>query len=335
MTTALPNRGSAVVTALGISFGFALLGAGFAGGISLVRIAPVALLVVLLATFHETLLTWTSLLATILLVVTIIPIKHYELPAALPIAIEPYRLVVAAVAFFWVASLLSDHRIRLRRTGLVDAPLVAFVLAALASELANLDRVSSVEPNLVKKLLFFGSYFVVIYLTASVLTSYVQIETVVRVLVASVAVVAVFALIEARTGVNPFHDLERILPLLKETGESEQLERGSVRAVGSAQHPIALGAMLVLTIPLSLALAITRQQLRWWLTLVALTLGAFGTVSRTALVMLAVVAVVFVWLRPQQTRRFLWLAIVPAIVAVTLRYPERSARSRSRSPLRN
>lgn len=320
-TAALPNRMSAAVTGFGLALGVGLLGAGFGGHMSLERVAPVALVIIAAAAFHERFLSWTSLLATILLVILFIPIKHYELPAALPISLEPYRVLVAIVALFWVMALLIDRRIRLRRTGLIDAPLAAFVLAILASELVNLGRVSAVEPNLVKKLLFFASYIVVIYLVASVLSTYADIEIILRVLVAGAAVVAIFALIESRTGANPFHDLERIIPVLDESGEREQLQRGAVRAVGSAQHPIALGAALVLVIPLSLALAVARRQLRWWLALAALTLGAFGTVSRTPLVMLAVIALVFLWLRPRQTRRFLWVAFVPMIVAVHFALP--------------
>ena len=320
-TAALPNRASAAVTALGLFLGAGLLAAGFTGAVPLERGAPVALLIVATAAFHEKLLTWPALLSAIVLVILFIPIKHYELPATLPISLEPYRVLVAAVAFIWLTAMLIDRRIRLLRTGLIDAPLAAFLLAILASELVNLGRASAVEPNVVKKLLFFASYFVVIYLVASVLSSYADIEAVLRVVVASAAVVAIFALVESRTGANPFHELERIIPVLKETGEQEQIQRGAVRAVGSAQHPIALGAALVMVIPLSLALAVTKRQLRWWLALLALTLGAFGTVSRTALVMLAVIALVFLWLRPRETRRFLWVAIVPALVAVHFALP--------------
>jgi hypothetical protein len=320
-TVALPNRVGAAVTTAGVAAGLALLGAGFAGGVALERAAPIALLLIAVAAFHETLLTWTSLLAAIVLVIVFIPIKHYELPAALPISLEPYRLVVAVVAFLWVTSLLIDGRIRLRPTGMIDGPLLAFILAVLGSELANLGRVSALGPSVVKKLLFVASYIVVIYLVASVLSRYVDVEAILSVLVASGAVVAIFALIESRTGANPFHSLEKIIPMLKETGERTQLERGAVRAVGSAQHPVALGAALVVVIPLSIALAVTKQQIRWWLALAALTLGAFSTVSRTALVMLAVIALVFLWLRPRQARRFLWVAIIPALVAVHFALP--------------
>ena len=317
---ALPRR-SPALTLLGLSLGVCLLAAGFVNAVPLERGAPVALVVLAVAALHDRLVTWPALLASIVFVIFFIPIKHYELPAALPIALEPYRVLVGIVAFIWVTAMLIDRRIRLRRTGLIDAPLAAFVLAILASELVNPGRVSAVEPNLVKKLLFFSTFFVVIYLVSSVLSTYADIETILRVIVGSAAVVAIFALVESRTGANPFHDLERVIPVLRETTEREQIQRGAVRAFGSAQHPIALGAALVMVIPLSLTLAIVKRQLRWWLALVALTLGAFGTVSRTALVMLAVIALIFLWLRPSQTRRFLWVAILPVLVAVHFALP--------------
>lgn len=318
---AAPERLNAVLAGAGVALGLMILAAGFADAVALDVSAPLAAALVAVAAFHARLLSWSALVASMVCVIVVVPIKHYELPAALPIALEPYRLLVAAIAFAWVFALLVDPRIRLRRTGLIDAPLGAFIVVVLASILVNAQRASSVEPFLVRRMLFFTSFFVVIYIIASVLETYADIERVLRVLVGLAAIVAVFAAIESRTGANPFHELERVIPFLVERGERAQIERGGIRAVGSAQHPIALGAALVMAIPLALALAVAKRQVRWWFALVALLVGAFATISRTAIVMLAVVALIFLWLRPSQTRRFLWIAIVPAVVAVHFALP--------------
>jgi hypothetical protein len=60
---------------------------------------------------------WSYLLGGLILVIMLVPIRRYTLPANLPFQLELYRLFVAALVVGWVASLLVDHRVRLRRTG--------------------------------------------------------------------------------------------------------------------------------------------------------------------------------------------------------------------------
>ena len=93
-----------------------------------------------------------------------------------------------------------------------------------------------------------------------------------------------------------------------------------LRVYASAQHPIALGAILVMLVPLS-AYLVRRTGSRLWLICVGLlSIGAIATVSRTAILMLVVVAVVYVWLRPQEMRRF-WPALLPILVVVHVLLP--------------
>src|SRR3954470_18688600 len=94
------------------------------------------------ATVHTWLLRWSTLIAAIFLVILLIPMKRYALlPGALPIQIEPYRILIGAVAAGWFASLLVERSMRIRRTGL-EVPLLGFVLAVLISVLANSGRVA-------------------------------------------------------------------------------------------------------------------------------------------------------------------------------------------------
>src|SRR5262249_19119712 len=92
------------------------------------------------------------------------------------------------------------------------------------------------------------------------------------------------------------------------------LDRGGrVRAFGPAQHPIALGAALVMLVPLGFYVAVTSKQLRWTIAAMFLVLGSLASLSRTSIVMLLVVVLVFLWLRPRETRR-LWPALIPMLV---------------------
>ncbi len=72
--------------------------------------------------------------------------------------------------------------------------------------------------------------------------------------------------------------------------------------LASSQHPIALSAMLVMLAPLGAYLVRSSHQRRWWLATGVLVLGALSTLSRTGMMMLAVIVLVFVWQRPQAMR---------------------------------
>jgi hypothetical protein len=311
-----PVLSSAVLlTALGI------LTVTVVGDLPLRQVAPVVAGVVLATVAYRWALQWHVLLAGIILVILFIPIRRYALPGNLPFELEPYRLVVALIAAGWVASLLVDPRVRLRRSGL-EAPLVLIVIAILGSLLVNPGRVSSVEPEVVKNFMFFVSFFVVLYLFASAVRVEHTLDALVKVLVGGGAVVAVFAVIEARNGYNLFNHLSGFIPLLEPINvPGSDLQRGArLRVFASAQHPIALGAALVMLIPLAAYLVGRTRQRLWWIAFVLLTLGALATVSRTSVVMLMVVGLVFLWLRPVETKRF-WPLLLPALLLVHFALP--------------
>ena len=93
-----------------------------------------------------------------------------------------------------------------------------------------------------------------------------------------------------------------------------------MRAFGPAEHPIALGAALVMLVPLG-----DLRRCGPWVRagtspLGALVIGVLTTVSRTGVLMLIVIGVVFLWLRPSETRR-LWPVLVPLIVATQIAVP--------------
>jgi O-antigen ligase len=162
-------------------------------------------------------------------------------------------------------------------------------------------------------------------MTASVIRRLDDIDFIAKTLVAGGAVVAFFSIIEARTGINAFNHLDRLIPVLQPGGEAEPeafLKFGSakLRVYGSAQHPIALSAAFVLLAPLGLYLARRYRQRRWWLCVTLLVAGCASTVSRTGIVMFIVVALVFLWLRPKETRK-MWPALIPALIVIKLVLP--------------
>jgi polysaccharide biosynthesis protein PslJ len=299
--------------ALGLA-AFAALMAGVLAGSPRNGFASAVLLAVAGGLAFAPRLSWRWLLAALVLVILFIPIRRYSMSAALPFQLEPYRILVALLVGGWLLSLHADPRVRLRPSGL-ERPLLLVLAATVLSLAANGQRVAALDLQVVKSLTFFGSFLLVLYLVVSVVRSIAAVELVVKMLVAGGAVLALLAIVETGTGYAPFNSLGSILPFMHLNPEFEPaLVRGArLRAFGPAEHPIALGALLVILIPLAVYLTF-RVHRRWLWALGLLTLGTLATLSRTGVLMLVVVAVVFLVLRPRQTKR-LWPLVVPLIVA--------------------
>jgi hypothetical protein len=283
--------------------------------------AVVAVLVLLIAA-HSTLLSWRSLIVWLLLVILFIPIRRYKLPAGLPFDLEPYRLMVMFLVAAWCSSLLIDPRVRLRRS-VYDAPIGLIVASVLISDVANPGRVSELGSYVVKSLTFFLSFLCVYGIVISLVRTERDVDRIVKVLVGGGGAIAFFALLERRTGFNIFNYLGKAIPLLQFQGswDGTGVERGGqLRVYGPAEHPIALGAAFVMLLPLAVYLIRKTGQRRWWAVAVLLTCAMLATSSRTGIVMLLVVIVVFLWLRPRETKR-LWPAVIPVLLAVHIAVP--------------
>jgi polysaccharide biosynthesis protein PslJ len=297
--------------------------ASFAGQRPLLFVAFATVVALASAPIIPRLLGWHALLAFVILLILFVPVRVYSLPATLPFNLEPYRLVVAFVAVGWLLSLLVDRRVRLRGTGVVDLPLAAFTLVAWLSLIVNRTRMISVEPEVTKRLLFFASFGAVLYITVSVVRSRRHVDFLVKTLVLGGGVLGLLALMESRTGYNVFDHLTSFVPVLKATGapvdDAAFSRDGRMRVIASSQHPIALGAMFVMLLPLALYLARTHGG-KWWLPLGMTFAGTFASFSRTPVLMLTVVMLVFIWLRPRDVLR-LWPALLPLLIAVHFALP--------------
>jgi hypothetical protein len=272
-----------------------------------------ALLVAALAAAHRTLLRWEVLLTGIVLCVLFVPITRYTLPASLPFKLELYRLLVATVLLCWITSVLIDSRVRIRRTAF-DAPIILLIVVVFASEVANRSRVESVDSYVTKALMTFFGLVLVYYFVTSTMVHRRALEFALGVLVGGGAVVAVAAAIERRVGYNVFWHLDGVLPFLNFQGGETQDTIGRLRVFASAEHPIALGALFAILLPIGVGLARWRGRI-WWLPTALLAVGVMSAASRTPIIMLAVSAAIFLWLKPRETVRLLPL-LVPAVVIV-------------------
>jgi O-Antigen ligase len=272
---------------------------------------------------HRWLLAWRRLLSLTILVILFIPIKRYGLPGNLPFDLEPYRLLVGLVIAAWFVALLIDPRVRLRKAGL-EGPILVIAAASILSDATNSHRIQSllVQAEVIKGLMFLGSFFLLMYLIVSVVRTRADVERLFEVICAGAAVVGVLATIEYRTHFNAFDHLRVVMPFLSATapGGFGISRGGEVRVFASAQHPIALAGLFVMLAPISVYLATRSGRRRWIVIAACVCLGALATVSRTSIVMLLAASLTFLCLRPRQTMKA-WPVLIPAIVVIQFSLP--------------
>lgn len=255
-------------------------------------------------------------LVILLATVFFIPMRRYTLPSSLPFHLEPYRPLVALVLALWVLGLLMG-RVTFRRTAL-GAPMGVFAFAVLVSLAANPHRIVG---ETFKFLTLFSTFFLAYLLVVSIVRRREDIETVVKLLVVFGAVLGVLAVIESRTGFTPFTHLNRIFPFLHALPVDLTTQRGvRLRSFASSEHPIALGALLVMLLPFAIYLGATRKKLFWWGCCAALVIGATSTVSRTAVVMLLLELAIIAAVRWNDVRR-LWPLVFPLVALVHFALP--------------
>lgn len=287
----------------------------------LVALVAIALSVVSVA--GRVLFRWHNLTTALLVIILFIPIGRYSLPSSLPFQLEPYRLFVVILVMLWLTSLLIDPSVRLRPTGF-EAPVAALLLVILASELMNAREIGNngLFSEVAKKLTFFLSFVAVLYAVVSVTSTRAAIDRLLKVIAGGGAVVALFAIVEARTGFNVFAHLRQVIPLLQEhgVGRVEAGRGGRLRVYASSQHPIALGAALVMLVPVGVYIAKSSGRRRWWVVTALTGIGSLATISRTSVLMLVVELTVYLILKPHDLRR-LWMFAPIGVVVIHLMIP--------------
>ena len=300
----------------------AILVAAVLVGRDLKLVGPFVVFMAIIATLHRSLFRWHSLVGLILAVVLFVPIGRYRLPGTLPFNLELYRVVVAFVVAIWLASLLVDTRVRWRSTPF-DLALLLLLACVFMSEISSPGRVNLYGSHVIKTMTFFLSFVLVYYVVATQVRRRESLDFLLRFLTLGGAVVGALAIVERRTHFNAFNHLHAILPFLtyqpNDSSLSYLFRGGDLRAIGPAQQPIALGAMLVMILPISVYL--TRARGRHWIVATAfLIVGGLATGSRTVISMILAAFLLFLIVKPRETRRLLPL-FVPAIVVVHVLAP--------------
>jgi O-antigen ligase len=284
--------------------------------VAIVAVAVASVLTVV--AWRGAVLGWPPIAAFVIAVVLFVPLGRYRIPIQLPLDLAPYQVVVGIVLACWAAMLLVDPAARLRRTPF-DIPVAVIVLAVLGSVAVNPGRVSALEATVLKSLIVFLGFVLLYYWLSSIIRSRRMIETLTKVVVAGTAVVSALAIVEQRTGSNIFDRIGDVVPFLQFTGPIESERLGLTRAIGSASHPIELGVLLAMVLPLGLALSFSVGR-RWAIPTGVLAVGTMASVSRTPLIALGAAGLVLLWLQPNDLKRLLPL-LVPLIVVVRIFLP--------------
>jgi hypothetical protein len=284
-------------------------------------VAPVAAMLIVvsaLVAWHRSMLAWPVLVCFVASSVLFVPVGRYGLKIQLPLALDPWQLAVLLVALVWLASLLVDPTVHLRRTPL-DAPVALIVVASLGSVAVNYGRVVPLASTVLKAVIVFLSFIIVFYFVSSVVTTAAGVLVATKFIVGTVAFIAFFSIIEQRTGFNLFNHLQSVLPLLQFHGSFEVFRYGQLRALGSSDHPIALGVLFAMTFPLGLSLAKSRSSF-WWAPTLLILIGVLATASRTPVTAMVAVAIVLLWLRPRDVLPLLPL-MIPMLIVIKLAVP--------------
>jgi O-Antigen ligase len=256
---------------------------------------------------RNVLLAWPTLVGSLIAVIMFIPMRRYTIAGGLPFALEPYRVMVAMIFPAWLASAMIDGNTRIRPTGF-EAPAFCYGLVVLLSLVTNPGRVAQLSTEVLKSMTFLASFFALMYLVANAIHTRSTLDRIIKLIVASGGVIAVLTLFEWQTGTNVFNSLDRVIPVL--TFHPELIpwtpgRGGKPRAYASAQHAIALGALLVMVLPLAVYLWRRTGKFYWMGIGGLMVMGALATGSRTAVVMLVVSLVMFLRYKRKQTLKML------------------------------
>jgi hypothetical protein len=266
------------------------------------------------------LLTWPRAIITLVLVIWMIPIKSYAFPVTLPFNLEPYRLLIILIALAWMANAASG-KARLSAAGQGRA-VTAMVLIAAVALISNRSAINAagMQTQAIKSFSFFVSYSIAFLLVASTISRVGDVDAVIRALAIGAVIVAAEAIYESRTKRNLFDDLHNVLPFLVHIGKVRtNFAGGALRVRASAQHPIALGAVLAISTPLVLYVAgraaTKRKRYLWFAATGVILMGAVATESRT--VILTVIVMLLVALRLRGRRLLRYWPVLLVLVAAT------------------
>jgi O-antigen ligase len=257
------------------------------------------------------------LLAAFIVMVWIVPFDSVTLPVKLPFESKLDRVVIGAIAFVWIASLLAGGRAAPRlRSSPLNWAVGGFLAAAIASivvnasQLVNLDELSLS----VKKLALLVGYVLFYFLVTSIVRPS-EVRAFVTLVIVLGCITAIGTIVEYRTGLNVFFEWgAKVMPAglaIDPQPPDDPFGRASI--TGPTQHGLVDALMLTIVFALCLSRLIEPTQRRRWLVALAaivILAGAFATQRKSALVVPVAVVMAMFALRPRQAIRLAPVGVV-------------------------
>jgi len=308
---ALPKSAVLLIAAVGL-----LAADVVAGGGGKMPAALVMAVVVTLVAAHVA-SRWSWLVSGLVIVDLLIPSDgRYTLAGMNAFQLEPYRVFVILLLVGWTASLLCDPRVKIRRTGF-EGPLGLILFALAGSLLLNPSRVGGTMSIVIKSVSLEASFLLVIYLVVSVVRTRVILDWLVKILVSAGTIVGASAILERKLGYSIFNHEHMLLAVFhfNPPSAADLFRFGNSRAQASSGNAIELGAVMAMLVPFAIYLGVTRGQRRWYGAAMVMLAGGFASGSRTGLIAIVAMLIVFLWLRPRQTLSC-WPALIPLLIVV-------------------
>jgi hypothetical protein len=267
--------------------------------------------------------SWQGALIGYVLAVMWIPLGAYAIPGLGP-GVPPYAVLLLVIlgALFTALMALPDFR---WPPMVFSGPMLLFGATLVLSVAVNIGPLAEgglsrgVVTGLVGYVLTFATFFTVRLL----LRSEQMLVWLIFTLALTAAVVGFCAGLERATRFNIFLHLNTFLPLQPTGSIADLIRGGGARSFGSAEHPIALGVVLAMALPLTVHQCVhapwpkapTKRRIFWTLASLLILVGMISTVSRTSVVVLGVMTLLALILRPVLLPSLLLIGLPTALAA--------------------
>jgi hypothetical protein len=279
--------------------------------------------------FRRVVFSWTTLLVAPVLVLMLVPLTRFTVRP--PLSVQPLVLVVLVGAALVGFAFATDRRFTWQRSPLAWA-VSTFIIAQFASIVVNIESLyeGGFLFNVLREMVLYTvTVFLLFFLVRQLIRSERTLHLLIGLVVVVGAVIGVLSLVERATGFNVFYTLGYYLPLSGSSDFVSFSRDGEARAAGPTAHPIELGVLLPLLLPLAVWQiahaswpAVARVRIVFWSAMTVLILaGTLAAVSRTSIVMILLMVAVTCVLRPKLIPAVLG-SLAVAVVGILLFMPD-------------
>lgn len=203
----------------------------------------------------------TAALTVVLFAALLIPSPLIFAP--LGAAGTPANVIALGLLLWWALATIGTRQRPTRREQPLHAAFVVILAVVMASIVTLVARPLAPQEltGAIRGVLFLGSIGGVALVAADGVISVARVHTLIRRLVHGVAIVSILGIIEFASGFNPAQALS-IPGLSRNLVLPDQQRLLFLRVQSTALHPIELGSVLGLTLPLAIHLAMTGRTRR-------------------------------------------------------------------------